>query len=76
VRKRSPIEVQLDLQMRRFATHFRSQFYFVGVVAGAWRRLVSGCSFCNVVWEVGKRIMDLTSVFTVPNAQHMFRSKM
>ena len=58
--KKSQMEVQLELQMGRFSMHFQYLFYFVGVVAGAWRRLVSGCSFCNVLWEFGKRNMDLT----------------
>ncbi len=58
-----------------FFNIFLYLFYFMGVVAGAWRRLVSGCSFCNVLWEVGKRNMALTSVFTVPNAHHIFGSR-
>ena len=32
VRKKSQMEVQLELQIRRVAIHFRSLFYFVGVV--------------------------------------------
>ena len=75
VRKMSQMEIQLELQMERFSIHFRYLFYFVGVVAGAWRRLVSGCSFCNVLWEFGKRNMDLTSFFMVPNAHHIFGSR-
>ena len=73
--KKSQMEVRLELQMGCFSVHFQYLFYFVGVVAGAWRRLVSGCSFCNVLWELGKRDMDLTSVFTVPNAHHIFGSR-
>jgi hypothetical protein len=60
------MEVQLELQMGGFSTYFQYLFYFVVVVAGAWHRLVSGCSFCNVLWEFGKRNMDLTSIVIVP----------
>ena len=66
------MEVQLNLQIGRFSVHF---YDFVGVIAGAWRRLVSGCSFCGVLWESGKRNMDSTTVFTVPNAHHIFGSR-
>ena len=47
----------------------------MGVIAGAWRRLVSGCLFFRFVWESGKRNMDLTTVFIVPNAHHVFGSR-
>ena len=69
------MDVQLKLQMGRFSVHFQYFYHFVGVIAGAWRRLVSGCSFCGVLWESGKRNMDLTTVFSVPNAHHVFGSR-
>ena len=75
MRKRSQMEVQLKLQMGRFSVHFQYFYHFVGVSAGAWRRLVSGCSFCGVLWDSGKRNMDSTTVFTVPNAHHIFGSR-
>ena len=61
--------------MGRFSVHFQYFYHFVGVIAGAWRRLVSGCSFGGVLWESGKRNMDSTTVFTVPNAHHIFGSR-
>ena len=73
--KKSQIEVQLEIQMGRFSIHLRYLFYFVGVVGWAWHRLVSGCSFCNVLWELGKRNMDLTSVSTEAIALHIFGSR-
>ena len=69
------MEVQLELQMGRFSVQFQYFYHFVNVSAGAWRRLVSGCSFCGVLWESGKRNMDSTTVFTVPNAHHIFGSR-
>ena len=61
--------------MERFSVHFQYFYHFVGVIAGAWRKLVSGCSFCGVLWDSGKRNMDSTTVFTVPNAHHIFGSR-
>ena len=69
------MDLQLDLQMGRFSVHCRYSYYFVGVIAGAWRTPVSGYFSCGVFWESGKRNMDLTTVFTVPNAYHIFGSR-
>ena len=51
---------------------FRYFYYFEGVMAGAWRTPVSGYFSCSVFWDSGKRNMELTTVFTVPNAHHIF----
>ena len=67
--------LQLDLQMGRFSVHFRYCHYFEGVMAGAWRTPVSGYFSCSVFWDSGKRNMELTTVFTVPNAHHIFGSR-
>ena len=70
------MDFQLDLQMGRFSVHFRYFYYFVvGVMAGAWRTPVSGYFSCGVFWDSGKRNMELTTVFTVPNAHHIFGSR-
>ena len=69
------MDFQLDLTMGRFSVHFRYFYYFVGVMAGAWRTPVSGYFSCGVFWDSGKRNMDLTTVFTVPNAHHIFGSR-
>ena len=58
--------------MGRFSVHFRFFYYFVGVMAGAWRTPVSGYLSCGVFWDSGKRNMDLATVFMVPNAHHIF----
>ena len=71
----SQMDFQLDLQMGRFSVHFRFFDYFVGVIAGAWRTPVSGYFSCGVFWDSGKRNMDLTTVFTVPNTLHIFGSR-
>ena len=73
--KRSQMDLQLDLQMGRFSVHFRYFYYFEGVMAGAWRTPVSGYFSCSVFWDSGKRNMELTTVFTVPNAHHIFGSR-
>ena len=44
-------------------------------MAGARRTPVSGYFSCSVFWESGKRNMELTTVFTVPNAHHIFGSR-
>jgi len=54
--------------MGRFSVHFLYLVYFEGVMAGAWRTPVSGYFSCSVFWDSGKRNMELTTVFTVPNA--------
>ena len=69
------MDLQLDLQMGRFSVHFRYFYYFEGVMAGAWRTPVSGYFSCSVFWDSGKRNMELTTVFTVPNAHHIFGSR-
>ena len=73
--KRSQIDFQRDLQMGRFSVHSRYFYYFEGVMAGAWRTPVSGYFSCSVFWDSGKRNMELTTVFTVPNAHHIFGSR-
>ena len=73
--KRSQIDLQLDLQMGRFSVHSRFFYYFEGAMAGAWRTPVSGYFSCSVFWESGKRNMELTTVFTVPNAHQIFGSR-
>ena len=73
--KRSQIDLQLDLQMGRFSVHFRYFYYFEGVMAGAWSTPVSGYFSSSVFWESGKRNMELTTVFTVPNAHHILGSR-
>ena len=69
------MDLQLDFQMGRFSIHFRYFHDFVGVMAGAWRTPVSGYFSCSVFWDSGKRNMELTTVFTVPNAHHIFGSR-
>ena len=59
----------------RFSLNVLYLYYFVGLIAGAWRRRVSGCSFYGVLWEPGKPNMDFTIVFNVPNANHRFGSR-
>ena len=49
--------------------------FILGVMAGAWRTLVAGYFSCSVFWDSGKRNMLLTTVFTVPNAHHIFGSR-
>ena len=44
-------------------------------MAGAWSTPVSGYFSCSVFWDSGKRNMELTTVFTVPNAHHIFGSR-
>ena len=44
-------------------------------MAGARRTPVSGYLSCSVFWDSGKRNMELTTVFTVPNAHHIFGSR-
>ena len=62
--------------MGRFSVHFRYfYYYFEGVMAGAWSTPVSGYFSCSVFWDSGKRNMELTTVFTVPNAHHIFGSR-
>jgi hypothetical protein len=73
--KRSQIDLQLNLKMGRFSVHFRYFYYFEGVMAGARRTPVSGYFSCSVFWDSGKRNMELTTVFTVPNAHHIFGSR-
>jgi hypothetical protein len=73
--KGSQIDLQLDLQMGRFSVHFRFFFNFEGAMAGAWSSPVSGYFSCSVFWDSGKRNMELTTVFTVPNAYHIFGSR-
>ena len=73
--KRSQIDFQLDLQMGGFSVHLPYFYYFEGVMAGAWRTPVSGYFSCGVFWDSGKRNMELTTVFTVPNAHHIFGSR-
>ena len=73
--KRSQVDFQLDLQMGRFSVHFRYFYYFECFMAGAWRTPVSGYFSCCVFWESGKQNMELTTVFTVPNAHHIFGSR-
>ena len=73
--KRSQIDLQLDLQMGRFSVHSRFFYNFEGVMAGAWSTPVSGYFSCSVFWDSGKRNMELTTVFTVPNAHHIFGSR-
>ena len=73
--KRSQIDLQLDLQMGRFSVHSRFFYHFEGVMAGAWSTPVSGYFSCSVFWDSGKRNMELTTVFTVPNAHHIFGSR-
>ena len=67
--------LQLDLQMERFSVHFCNLYYFVSLAAGAWRTPVSWYLSCGVFWDSGKRNMDLTTVFIVPNAHHIFGSR-
>ena len=73
--KRSQIDLQLDLQMGRFSVHVLYLVYFEGVMAGARRTPGSGYFSCSVFWHSGKRNMELTTVFTVPNAHHIFGSR-
>ena len=73
--KRSQMDLQMDLQMRRFSLLFRYLYYFEGVMAGAPRTPVSGYFSCSVFWDSGKRNMELTTVFTVPNAHHICGSR-
>ena len=73
--KRSQMDLQMDLQMGRFSVLFRYFYYFEGVMAGARRTPVSGYFSCSVFWDSGKRNMELTTVFTVPNAHHIFGSR-
>ena len=61
--------------MGRFSVHFQHFYYFEGVMAGAWRTSVSGYFSCSVFWDSGKRSMQLTTVFIVPNAHHIFGSR-
>ena len=61
--------------MGRFSIHFRFFLNFEGVMAGAWSTPVSGYFSCSVFWDSGKRNMELTTVFTVPNAHHIFGSR-
>ena len=72
--KESQSNLQLDLQMGRFSVHFQFVCYFEGVMAGAWRTPVAGYFSCDVFWDSGKRNVELTTIFTVPNAQHLFGS--
>jgi len=44
-------------------------------MAGAWRTAVSRYFSCSVFWDSEKRNMELTTVFTVPNAHQIFRSR-
>ena len=44
-------------------------------MAGAWSTPVSGYFSCSVFWDSGKRNMELTTVFTVSNAHHIFGSR-
>ena len=62
--------------MGRFSIHFQYFSDFVGVMAGAWRTPVSGYFACGVFWDSGKRNMDLTTVFIVPNAHHILGSRL
>jgi hypothetical protein len=73
--KRSQIDLQLDLQMGRFSVHSQFFYHFEGVMAGAWSTPVSGYFSCSVFWHSGKRNMELTTVFPVPNAHHIFGSR-
>ena len=61
--------------MGRFSVHFGNLYYFVSLAAGAWRTPVSGYFSCGVFWDSGKRNMDFTTAFTVPNAHHIFGSR-
>ena len=61
--------------MERFSVQSQYFCYFVGVIAGAWRKLVSRCFFFRFVWESGEQNMDLTTDFVVPNAHHVFGSR-
>ena len=47
----------------------------MSLAAGAWRTPVSGYFSCSVFWDSGKRNMELTTVFTVPNTHHIFGSR-
>ena len=58
-----------------FTVHSRYVYYFVGVIAGAWRTPVSRYFSCGVVRDSGQRNMELTTVFTVPNAHYIFGSR-
>ena len=73
--KRSQIDLQLDLQMGRFSVHSQYFYYLECFMAGAWRTPVSGYFSCSAFWDCGKRNMELTTVFTVPNAYHIFGSR-
>ena len=44
-------------------------------MAGAGRTPVSGYFSCDVFWDSGQRHVELTTVFTVPNAHHIFGSR-
>ena len=61
------------------SVYVQSFYYCVGVIAGAWRRLVSECFLLRFVCESGERKllrnMYFTTVFTMPNAHHMFESR-
>ena len=61
--------------MGRFSVHSQYFYYSEGVMAGAWRTLVSGYFSCGVFWDSGKRNMDLTTVFSVPKAHNIFGSR-
>ena len=61
--------------MRRFSSHFQYLYFFEGVMGGARRTPVSGYFSCSVFWDSGKRNIELTTVFTVPNAHHIFGSR-
>ena len=73
--KRSQMDLQLDLQMKRFSVHFCNLYDFVSLAAGAWRTPVSSYFSRGVFLESGERNMHLTTVFTVPNAHHIFGSR-